>query len=95
MYLGLHVKCTIFLPDSNQIWGPPPPRHIFVIKFPRIKFHKIRLVGVALICADGRAGMTKVIGTLCDGEFAPRRERMKGVVVRDATYMVGGGGRVI
>lgn len=64
MYLGLHVKYTIFLPDINQICDFF--RQIFVIKFPSIKFHKIRLVEAALIYADGRAGMTKVIGTLCD-----------------------------
>jgi len=42
--------------------------------------------------ADGRAAMTKVMGTLCDCENTPREERMEGVVVRDATYMRGGGG---
>lgn len=42
----------------------------------------------------GRAGITKVIGTLCDCKNTPRKERMKGVEVRDATYMLGEGGGV-
>ena len=38
--------------------------------------------------------MTKVIGTLCDCENTPRKERMTGVVVRDATYILGRGGEL-
>jgi hypothetical protein len=54
MYLGLHAKYTVFLPDLNQIWVSPG--EIFVIEVSSIKFHKIRLVGAAPIHSVGRAG---------------------------------------
>jgi hypothetical protein len=36
MFLGLHVKCPIFLPDVN----PVPVFFTYIKKGPYIKFHK-------------------------------------------------------
>jgi hypothetical protein len=52
-YLGLHVKCPMFLSHCNQIWGSPPPDR-FSWKSPISNFTKIHPVRVALI----RAGQT-------------------------------------
>jgi hypothetical protein len=63
IYLGLHVKCTILLPDFNQILIS---QWIF-IKSPISNFTEILPVGVALIPLDRQMGpaddKTMLLGT--------------------------------
>jgi hypothetical protein len=59
IYIGLHVKCPLFLSDFNESW-------IFFLerfsKNPQISnFMKIRPVAAQLFHADGRTDMTKLI----------------------------------
>jgi hypothetical protein len=57
MYVGLHVKYPLFLPEFNETW-------IFSTDFKNIQisnFMKIFPVGAELFRADRRADMTKLI----------------------------------
>jgi hypothetical protein len=49
-YLGLHVKCPIYLPHFNYIWDFSTDSH----EVPVSKFAEIRPMGAALKHADGR-----------------------------------------
>jgi len=56
MYIGLPVKCPLFLTDFNEIW-------MLSTDFRKVlktsNFMKIRLVGTELFIADGRTdGLT-------------------------------------
>jgi hypothetical protein len=67
-HLGLNVNCQILLSDINQIW-------ILVTDFcksPQYQNPEIRLAGIALICADRRTDMIKLIGVFCDYNNAPK-----------------------
>jgi hypothetical protein len=80
MYIGLHVKYTLFLSDFNYTW-------IFSIDFQKsstVKFHfkKIRPVGAELFHEDGptdgradkRTDMTKLIVAFRNFANAPKNE---------------------
>jgi len=69
-FLGLHVKCQIFLPSCNQfgVW------QIF-IKVPNIKFHRICPMGTAFIYKYRWTDMMKLIAAFCDYINAPYNTR--------------------
>ena len=69
MYIGLHVKYPLFLPDFNETW-------IFSRDFRKItlisNLMKICPVGAELYRADRWTDMTKLIVALCNFANAPK-----------------------
>jgi hypothetical protein len=71
-YLGLHVRCPIFLPNFNQIC-------IFSTDFykspPISDFTEFRPVGTALTHGDRRTDTTKLTGAFHGNANAPNMEK--------------------
>ena len=71
VYLGLHVKCQIFLPSFNQFGVS---LQIF-IKVPNIIFHRICPMGAMLIHEGRRMDMMKLKVAFCYYINAPYNSR--------------------
>jgi len=68
MYIGLHVKYPLFLPEFNETW-------IFSKNFRKtqvLNFVKIRAVGAELFHADGQTDTTKLIVAFRNFAKAPK-----------------------
>ena len=69
-YLGLHVKCQIFLPNLTNLEFLD--RYSYV---PNIKFYRICPMGAVFIYEHRRTDMMKLIAALCDYINAPYNKR--------------------
>jgi len=80
MYIGLHVKCRLFLSDFNVTGFS---RHIFLRVTQISNFMKIRPVGAELFHVDGRTDTTKLIVAFGNFAKAPSKTipRTAGVVM--------------
>jgi len=58
IFIDLHVKCQIFLPNFNQIWIFLTD---FFIRVPNTNFIVIRPVGATLMYDDRRTDMKKIM----------------------------------
>jgi len=70
IYMGLHVKCLLFLSNFNKT-------RIFFTDFSKktqiSNFTKIRPVGSELFHAEGRTDMTKLFVTFCNFAKGPEK----------------------
>jgi len=68
MYIGLHVKCRLFLSDFKEM-------SLFLTDFRKIMKHKIplkiRAVGVELLRADRRTEIAKLVVSFRNFAKAP------------------------